>query len=85
MAATFGTLIPVRGTTGDIALDERRNRLYISNLAAYRAIAIQFLNTASNGVTPSAFSALRTTTTEYENRIRGMVSFLMTTQRFQEQ
>ena len=56
-----------------------------ANLAAYRAIAIQFLNTASNGVTPSAFSALRTTTTEYENRIRGMVSFLMTTQRFQEQ
>jgi len=42
IAATFGTLIPVRGTTGDIALDERRNRLYISNLAAYR---IDVLNT----------------------------------------
>lgn len=35
-AATFGTLVPVRGTVGDLALDERRNRLYVASLAGYR-------------------------------------------------
>ena len=56
-----------------------------ANLQQYRAAAIQYLNTGANGVTPSAFSALQTTTTEYDNRVRGMVAFLMNTQRFQEQ
>jgi uncharacterized protein (DUF1800 family) len=57
----------------------------MGNLTHYRNDAIQFLNTTSNGSVASPFSALKTNTTEYENRIRGMVSFLMTTQRFQEQ
>ena len=43
IAANFGTLVPIRGTAGDIALDERRNRLYVTNLAAYR---VEVLNLA---------------------------------------
>ncbi|MBK5291529.1 MAG: hypothetical protein JJE04_07645 [Acidobacteriia bacterium] len=35
-AATFGTLVPVRGTVSDIALDERRLQLYIANFSANR-------------------------------------------------
>src|SRR5690349_696429 len=41
-AATFGTVVPVRGTVSDIALDERRSRLYIGNFAAGR---IEVMNT----------------------------------------
>ena len=33
-AATFGTVVPVRGTVSDIALDERHGKLYIANFAA---------------------------------------------------
>lgn len=55
-----------------------------ANLQAYRAAAVQFLNTTS-GQVASPFSALATTSTDYDNRIRGMVSLLMTSQRFQEQ
>lgn len=54
-----------------------------ANLALYRAAAVNFLNTADNGTTASAFSGLTGTT--YDNRVRGMVSMLMTFQRFQEQ
>jgi uncharacterized protein (TIGR03437 family) len=35
-AASFGTVVPVRGAVSDIALDERRQRLYIANFAANR-------------------------------------------------
>src|SRR5437762_2453282 len=42
-AATFGTVVPVRGTVSDIALDERRGRLYIANLSANR---IEVMNTS---------------------------------------
>ena len=49
VAANFGTLIPVRGTAGDIALDERRSRLYITNLAANR---IDVLNTQDRAFAP---------------------------------
>jgi len=44
IAAKFGTLVPIRGTAGDIALDERRNRLYVANLAAFR---VDVLNRSS--------------------------------------
>src|SRR5262245_11080648 len=42
-AATFGTVVPVRGTVSDIALDERRGRLYIANLSANR---VEVMNTS---------------------------------------
>lgn len=42
-AATFGTVVPVRGVVSDIALDEGRGRLYIANLSANR---IEVMNTS---------------------------------------
>ena len=42
-AATFGTVVPVRGTVSDIALDERRGKLYIANFAAG---VVEVMNTA---------------------------------------
>src|SRR5437879_446918 len=35
-AATFGTVVPVRGSVSDIALDERRGNLYIANFSGGR-------------------------------------------------
>jgi hypothetical protein len=55
-----------------------------ANLDIYRTSAINFLNTADNG-TANAFSTLSTTSTTYDTRVRSMVSFLMTLQRFHEQ
>jgi uncharacterized protein (DUF1800 family) len=56
-----------------------------ANLDLYRQSAINFLNLADNGTTPSAFSSLSNTGSTYRDRVRGMVAFLLTTQRFQEQ
>jgi hypothetical protein len=56
-----------------------------ANLDLYRAAAIGFLNTNDDGVSPSSFSGLSDTSPAYDTRVRGMVSLLMTTQRFQEQ
>jgi hypothetical protein len=56
-----------------------------ANLDLYRSAAIAFLNMADDGVNPSAFVNLSNTGTGYDTRIRGMVSWLMTLQRFQEQ
>lgn len=56
-----------------------------ANLNLYRQLAVDFLNTADNGTTQSLFSGLTSTTTAYDTRVRGMVSMLMTSQRFQEQ
>jgi uncharacterized protein (DUF1800 family) len=55
------------------------------NLSLYRQAAINYLNTADNGTTVSSFSTLGNTSTTYDTRVRGMVSMLMTFQRFQEQ
>ena len=54
------------------------------NLVAYRDLAINYLNTADNG-TSNLFSTLSNTGGTYNTRVRGMVSMLMTLQRFQEQ
>ena len=43
-AATFGTVIPVRGTPSDIALDESRGNLYIANFSAGR---VEVMNTST--------------------------------------
>jgi len=53
-----------------------------ANLKLYRDAGIAFLNTADNGITSSPFSAGMT---GYDTRVRGLVSMLMTLQRFQEQ
>ena len=42
--ATFGTVIPVRGTPSDIALDERHGNLYIANFSASR---VEVMNTTT--------------------------------------
>jgi len=56
-----------------------------ANLDLYRALAMDFLNKADDGVTSSSFNVLSTTTATYDTRVRGMVAMLMTLQRFQEQ
>jgi len=58
-----------------------------ANLEVYRQAAINSLNTADTG-TPSPFSALTVSSiagSAYDTRLRGMVSMLMTSPRFQEQ
>ncbi|HEX5219643.1 MAG TPA: DUF1800 family protein [Verrucomicrobiae bacterium] len=54
-----------------------------ANLTLYRNAAVNFLNTADNGTTASAFSSQSAGT--QDTRVRGMVAMLMTFQRFQEQ
>jgi hypothetical protein len=56
-----------------------------ANLDLYRNAAVTFLNTDDAGTASSVFSSLGNTTASYDTRVRGMVSLLMTTQRFQEQ
>jgi uncharacterized protein (DUF1800 family) len=56
-----------------------------ANLDLYRTAALNFLNTADNGVTLSPFNVLGNTSTAYDTRVRGMVAMLMTFQRFHEQ
>ena len=55
------------------------------NLQDLRNTVVLFLNTAIDGKTSSPFANLNTTSTEYENRLRGMVALLMSTQLFEEQ
>lgn len=54
-----------------------------ANLTLYRSAAANFLNTADNGTTSSTFSSQNAAT--QDTRVRGMVSMLMTFDRFQEQ
>lgn len=55
LAATFGTVVPVRGTVSDIALDESRGRLYAANFSAYR---VEVIDTAAKALlAPIAVSA----------------------------
>jgi uncharacterized protein (DUF1800 family) len=54
-----------------------------ANLELYRKAAINFLNTGDDGVTSSPFSSL--TSDNADTRVRGMVSMLMSFQRFNEQ
>jgi hypothetical protein len=60
------------------------------NLQSYRNAAVNFLNDGSADSTPNniPFSSLTVSTTAtsaYDQRVRGMVGLLMSTQRFQEQ
>jgi hypothetical protein len=56
-----------------------------ANLDLYRLSAINFLNTNDDGVSTSFFGTLANNGPIYDTRVRGLVSLLMTTQRFQEQ
>lgn len=59
-----------------------------ASLDEYRAAAIDWLNTANDGVTPSAFSVLTPSSAPgsvYDTRVRGMVGMLMALDRFHEQ
>jgi len=56
-----------------------------ANLDLYHSSAVKFLNTDDGGVASSLFSGLSNTSTTYDTRVRGMVAWLMTLQRFQEQ
>jgi hypothetical protein len=56
-----------------------------ANLALDRAVALAYLNTLDNGTTPSNFSSLDPNSAAYDNRVKGMVAFLMGLPRFQEQ
>jgi len=56
-----------------------------ANLDLYHSSAVKFLNTDDGGVATSLFSGLTSTSATYDMRVRGMVSWLMTLQRFQEQ
>ncbi len=56
-----------------------------ANLGAYRKLAIDFLNTGDDGVTASPYSSLAAGSIHHDTRLRGLVSFLLTTSRFQEQ
>lgn len=55
------------------------------NLGAYRKLAIDFLNTGDDGVASSPYSSLGAGSINHDTRLRGLVSFLLTTTRFQEQ
>jgi uncharacterized protein (DUF1800 family) len=56
-----------------------------ANLDLYRTAAINFLNSSDDGVFFSSFGSLSHTSAAYNNRVRGMVAMLMSSQRFQEQ
>jgi hypothetical protein len=59
-----------------------------ASLEHYRRVAINFLDYADNGTTPSSFSDLTPSAaggSPYDTRVRGMVAMLMSLQRFEEQ
>jgi uncharacterized protein (DUF1800 family) len=56
-----------------------------ANLDLHQRAAIQYLDTADNGTTPSPFTSLSSTTTAYDTRVRGMVAMLLGLSLFQEQ
>lgn len=73
------------GDAADYLLDLLFPAEGAANLAPYRQLAIQFLDTADNGTSPSPYSSLGVGSTAHDQRLRGLVAFLLTTPRFQEQ
>ena len=73
------------GVAADYFLDLLFPAEGAANLYAYRELAVRFLNTADNGTKASAYSSLTPGSMIHDERLRGMVAFLMTTPRFQEQ
>jgi len=56
-----------------------------ANLDLYRSLAVNFLNTADNGLTASTFSNLSPTSAGYDTRVRAVTAMLLTSPRFHEQ
>ncbi|MEY2410972.1 MAG: hypothetical protein QOF48_3642 [Verrucomicrobiota bacterium] len=59
-----------------------------ASLGVYRTIALDFLNTADDGIASSPFTNLTPSNAAgaaYDTRLRGLASMLLTLQRFQEQ
>ncbi len=75
------------GAVADLVLDLLFAGEGRGNLEGYRQLAVNFLNTADDGITSSPFAGLTTTgsPSAYEIRLRGLVAMLLTTPRFQEQ
>ena len=44
---SFGSVVPVRGTVSDIALDESRGAIYAANFTAYR---VEVIDTGSRSI-----------------------------------
>src|SRR5690348_13723761 len=51
-AATFGTVVPVRGTVSDIALDERRGLLYLADFSGGRVQTLRTSDLALSNTLP---------------------------------
>ncbi len=87
--AVIGQWIPQRlneaGAVVDVFLDLLFPAEGPANLARYRELAVGYLDTGDDGVTPSPFADLEPGSPAFGNRVRGMVAFLMTSPRFQEQ
>lgn len=87
--ALFRAKRPAALTDAGVAADYVLDLLFpaegAANLAAYRELAVRFLNTADNGITPSTYASLGVGSAAHDARVRGLVAFLMTTPRFQEQ
>jgi uncharacterized protein (DUF1800 family) len=82
--------LPVAGWNNSAAVSDFFLSIFFpgegrANLDLYRLSAINFLNTNDDGVSTSFFGTLPNTGAIYDTRVRGLVSLLMTTQRFQEQ
>jgi uncharacterized protein (DUF1800 family) len=56
-----------------------------ANLSQLRKVGIEFLNTADNGSTASAFSTLVPGSRNYDGRVRGLAALFLSVPRFQEQ
>jgi uncharacterized protein (DUF1800 family) len=56
-----------------------------ANLTEYHTLGVKFLNTGENGITSDRFSSYTPASPLYDQRVRGLVSLLMATARFQEQ
>jgi uncharacterized protein (DUF1800 family) len=59
-----------------------------ANLDSYRQVAMNYLNTADDGVSPSLLAGLTPSNVPgniYDTRVRGLVAMLMSLQRFHEQ
>src|ERR1700740_2676005 len=53
--ATFGTVVPIRGTVSDIALDDRRGQVYAANFSASQVEVISRSNLAMLAPMPVPF------------------------------
>jgi uncharacterized protein (DUF1800 family) len=73
------------GAVADLFLSLLYPGFGTANLDIFRRQAIDFLNTANDGVTHSPFSELPDSMADYDVRLRGMVAHLMSLAQFNQQ